>query len=160
MIQSKTIIKFTELQAASDPFRFKISDVREYSEWASLALCRLLGKPKSRINLHQIGPRAAPLLAKEADGVASGEVAFFLSQDRKRARALICFSVNPPIWATAVMNFGRCTPELIISVWLSQVLNGSKRREVNKKLKQDRKVLRAVLDCVKTATDETAARAA
>lgn len=96
----------------------QILDVLEYERWADNfgSLARI-----NRQNMRDI--------LNVAGLPKPGEVIFFLSKDRLRARAIICVSKRPAIFTIAPVAFDpighkKLSAELALSLWVKGVFEG------------------------------------
>lgn len=101
---------------------FTIRDVVEYDDWA---VC--VQYDVNNVTLHAVSANHVDELLKASGRrvFEQGEVVFFLSKDRLRARCIICMSGNPRLLAVANLVFGKLSPELVIAQWLGQRLRKS-----------------------------------
>lgn len=94
--------------------RLKIHDVLDYDEWSGKGVGTLMQVCTSRLDdLLENG---------RLRGMRSGEVAFFLSHDKRRARVLTCLSREPKVYSIGTVSFGVYSPELVMSLWLDRRL--------------------------------------
>ena len=112
------------LVSKMDVFKFQIADVLTFDEWGTKKLS------KKRVGLAAINKQnLEKVVAAFGHGTRAGEVIFFLSADKQRARAVMILSKNPRIYAVSFLDFGKLTPELVISQWAAQAFSKTQRKE-------------------------------
>ncbi len=104
----------------------RIVDVLSFEEWNEAVETGYDTKSKAyryptlnSVSVKQLeGLRNVPSIKH----MRAGDVIFFMSEDKHRARALRCEAKNPDVFGVENFAFGKLSPELVLSLWLTDAL--------------------------------------
>lgn len=119
----KAQTQHARLVRQAERFPLKIADVIEFDQLDDLF------PKKGNVTLATVSKtNLDAIVTRTCSHAKRGEVVFFLSRDRQRARAVVVLTRRPPCYAVSFLSFGNLTPELVISIWLAQQLGVTRQR--------------------------------